>query len=1297
MTSWQVHLFGQFECVQGELPTHLPASSDARGLLAYLFLHKGRAYPRSVLAALIAPDYPEAQARHALSQALWHIRRALPGLLETDSNQAGISALIDIQVDAIEFEALVKTHLAGRSQPSAVLADLKRAIEQYRGDLLEGYYNDWVLLERERLRELYLQALERLVTVYKTALQYQQALVTAQRLVDADPLNENAHREVMRLYHYLGCPAEALRQYEICQEILRREFGLLPETETSEIARAISQRSGNAATAYLPEPPGTQDGILSGVRTDMALPLVGRNTERACLVDWLRKDPAKGGRLILLEGEAGVGKTRLLQEVARDMEWYGSQVLWGRTTPLAHSHPLEPLVSALEGGLTLLRVEQLQHLVEPVWLQTLQPLLPGLTQNMDRLVPLADLEGQQAKIRLFEGLFQLLTAWEQINPLVIILEDVHWAAGETIDALAGLVSRFSNNNILLVLSYRSEDLAGLPEIREKIDAIRPEAVRGRLSLGGLDSSAVHELIHASLGKGDTSPAFQEILTKETHGNPLFILEVLRGLYDEGVLHKSTAGAWITPYDSVMGEVELPLPPAVEQVIVRRLEQLPADLRRLLEGLSVLGGEFDFERAACLDLAEAPVLVTWLQALCRRKLLVESTQAYHFSHDKIRQVVYESLSDTQRIVWHTRLATALEQAHPDQVEALAYYYTQAHIWAKAVEYHRQSSEKSQRANAYAASREHLDIALSLADQARLPVEEQFRMLELHVIIVGVLGDTRLWQNDLDAMARLAGNDPRRLAITHQQQIMLLMQTSHYAEAETTARQALKLAEDLGDLSFQATALTLLGNILDIYSDPQGATACLERAVHFFQQLGDCRGEAEARSRLANVLAKSERRAAARAEFEAVLALFEAINYQPGCADTLAVLGVLSDFDENLDASADYCSRALEICRSIGYRMGEAYALHGLGSTFLKLGQIGVSLHYFQQALAICQAVGERRIEVVTRIFLSSIYCRSIGNYPAAIHEAEAGLATSRLIADPAVIGMCLTYLGDAWFRAGDLEQAKTYQELSLVVFQANDCGLRMPDVYLALANICMSSAQPQEALEKLEQAEALRKKYGLEIYNEALVSLKAEIMLAIEKPEEALRFISQVFSSANAAQYTRYRSHFLQYKILISLERSFEAKRALERAFQGLTSMLAGLSVEQQEMSRQNIPFHRQILEAWQSIQPRRISVFLPRVDAPPGRRLRPDEVVEVAWTVAAPEDEAIRGKVERRQVRLLRLLQEAYECGAAPTSEHLAQALGVSARTIAGDLATLEGKPGDLLQVVLRGRSDSEEEDVNKI
>jgi len=1280
----QVRLFGQFELLQNGVPSSLPPASDARTLLAYLLLHSERACPRSVLADLLAPDLPEVQARHALSQALWHIRRSLPGLLESDASQVGIAPQVEVWVDALEFQALAERCLAGQDQPAAALAGLRQAVELYRSDLLEGYYDEWVLIEREHLRDLYLRVLDQLVIAYKVALQYQQALTIALRLVSADPLNESAHREVMRLYHYLGRPAEALHQYETCRAILRQEFDLEPETETSQIVQAIAQRSGRAA-AFLPEPQAAQDGSLLGHQTASAIPLIGRSLERAQLLDWLRHNPSGGGRLVLVEGEAGVGKTRLLQDAARDVEWHGAQVLWGKAMPLTDRRPLEPLVAALAGGLTPLRVEQLQHLVEPVWLQALQPLLPRLAQNLPGLEPLPMLEDRPAKLRLLESLIRLLAAWALINPLVLIIEDVHWADADTVDILIELASRLDQGEITLVCSYRRDELANQPDIQAKLEAIRPEAMRGQLALAGLEAAGVSELIRTSLGSGKTSPAFDERLHQETQGNPLFILEVLRGLYDEGVLRRDESGAWFTPYDSAMGEMALPLPSAVEQVITRRLEQLPEALRELLEGLAVLSGEFGFDEVACLDLVEAPVLVTRLQELTRRRLLTQFPQGYRFSHDKIRQVVYENLEPVQRTTWHARVAMAFEQAHPDRLEALAYHYTQARDWEKAVDYHQRSAEKARRANAFSTALEHLNRALALADQAHLPVEEQFHILEMHVDVLQVLGDAQLCQNDLDVMNCLAGDDPLQIATTRQKHIEFLIQTSHYTEAEITARQALSLAENQGDRLFQAAALTSLGKILDIHGERESATAFLERSIHLYQQLGDRRGEAEARGYLANVLAKSEQRAAARAEFEAVLALYEVLDYKPGCADTLAVLGVLSDFDGDYEASIRYCTRALEICRAIGYRIGEAYASHEIGSALQKLGQIGQSFRVLQDAKRISLAIGERRLEAVTRIFLSGIFCSYIGDYESGFREIEAGLAIAQSIGDPILEARCLSNWGDALLGAGKLKEAIVQQERALTILKANDGGLRMPEVYLSLAFIYLHDSQPQAALENLENADALSRKFGLNIYTGSLLDLRAEILLGLDRPEEALEFIKQAISGLSPSREIYYHVYFVHYEIVNKLGRSAEARQALERAYQGLTNMLAGLSPEQQEMSRTCIPEHAKILQAWQASQPRRIVVRLPSASASLGRPLRADEWVQASWTIAAPEDEAIPGKVERRRARLLRLLQEARAQGAAPTSENLSQTLGVSVRTIVADLKALKLDNDQLLRASLRG------------
>jgi DNA-binding SARP family transcriptional activator len=1289
---WQAHLFGQFECAQGDHPSILPAASNARILLAYLLRHKGRAFPRSVLADLIAPDLAEVQARHALSQALWQIRRCLPGLLESDASQVGIASHTELWVDALEFQALVERSLAGQEQPAALLASLRQAVDLYRGDLLEGFYEEWVLIERERLRELFLQALERLVTAFKAALQYQQALITAQRLVSADPLNEAAHREVMRLYHYLGSPAEALRQYEIIRGILRQEFDLEPEVETSQIAQAIAQRSGREAVPYLPEPQAAQEVSLLGDHTVSTLPLIGRNLERARLIEWLRYTQAAGGKLVLVEGEAGVGKTRLLQEVARDLEWHGAQVLWGKAIPFTDSRPLEPLVAALESGLNPLRVDQLQHLVEPLWLQTLGPILPRVSQNLPGLVSLPMLEDRQAKTRLLEGLIHLLAAWAQINPLVLIIEDVHWADADIMDILTGLASRLDQENVLLVLSYRPEELTGLPEIQAKLDAIQPEAVRGRLALAGLEAAAVHELIQACLGAGETSPAFHDILSRETHGNPLFILEVMRGLYDEGVLRRSEAGAWITPYDSAMGEMDLPLPPAVEQVIVRRLEQLPEVLRGLLQGLAVLGGEFDFKMAACLGLADAPALVSWLQALCKRRLLVESPQAYHFAHDKIRQVVYENLDAVQRTAWHSRLAAALEETYPERVEALALHYSTGEIWHKALEYQQRAATRAQAAQAFTAALGHWNSALQAADHLRLATEARFHPHSAREAVLDILGLREAQTADLEAMARLAQESPLQQSEVCQRKARWLLNLGRFVEAVEMARQALDLVKDQshasGDSTSQAQAMIVLAETILFRGtqDMDEVMELLRSAGDMCRKSGNFPLEAEVHHRLAQ-FDRGLSNAVRRDEAQAALTLYTRLGDRAGEASALCSLGWLCyEMGEHGDITLDYYRRSIEIARAIGYRLIEARATSNLGSTLLQGGQIGQALQAFSDATRLFEQIGDTHRAVFTKLQQVRVQCLLIGHDPTVKAQTESLLEYGRQSNNPRLVGYTQLMLGIIAWRERQFTAAEAYLHAAAQSLPSSpQSDLIRLTIDQCLGCLMLDKGQAGAALELLERALERARQGGYVGMEVSLLADRGRSLLALGQGEAALACTTEAMARFKSAEDLPWMTPFAHYQVLHALGKVGEARAALEKAYQLLCEMLASLTPEQQAMSRTSIPEHGDILQAWQAAQPRCIAVRLPSASAPLGRPLHADEWVQVNWTVAAPEDDDIPGKVERRRARLLRLLNEARHQGAAPTSGNLAQALGVSVRTIATDLTALQLTHDELLRTSLRG------------
>ena len=245
---------------------------------------------------------------------------------------------------------------ASRAQEADLLAT---AVRLYRGDLLEGVYDDWATPDRERLRERFLKALERLADLTMSRGDYEAALTHARRLAQHDPMREEAHQRVMRLAVLLGRHTDAIRQYELCRRILDEELGEPPSLVTRQIYEAtVAEREtghpirGMGLAAPLFEPAGQ-------------VPFVGREQERSLLLQRLDAALDGHGGLVLLEGEAGVGKTRLLAEVVEDARWRGMDVLWGRSSP-SGGRPYAPLAEALVAGLSQLRARQLAQRLETV-------------------------------------------------------------------------------------------------------------------------------------------------------------------------------------------------------------------------------------------------------------------------------------------------------------------------------------------------------------------------------------------------------------------------------------------------------------------------------------------------------------------------------------------------------------------------------------------------------------------------------------------------------------------------------------------------------------------------------------------------------------------------------------------------------------------------------------------------------------------------------------------------------------------------------------------------------------------
>lgn len=1273
----QAHLFGVFDLLQQGEGRILPPSTDARRLLAYLILHP-QPQARLALAGKLWPELPEANARHALRQALWHLNRVLPGLVVSEADRLSLCPGDALQVDVAEFEALVNPYLQGDCQWPDAARDLSCAVAMY-ADLLDGYYDDWAIVERERLRERYLQALEKLIVAYKATLRYEQALSVALQLAAAHPLSESAHREVMRLYHSLGNPAAALKQYRLCQEILEHELGVPPDGDTARLAQAIAGpdmplQLPAKELPYLPRP--TQPGGFANGQGSATIPLVGRNAERDALAQWLRQG-AGPGSLILVEGEAGVGKTRLLQETARDAAWHGYQVLWGKAAPLENGKPLGVLVEALESQLSSLRVEQLQRLVEPLWLRTLQPVLPALSAGLADLPELPPLEAEHARNRLIEALGGLLAAWARIVPLVVILEDVHWADADTFTALLRLPPHLEGANLSLIASYRGEETPRAPRLAAWLGEMASRNIRGRLKLAPLDRPATRELILAALGGGAITPCFEEALFTETRGAPLFVLETLRSLADEGVLRQGADGNWQTPYDCLEEDFDLPLPASVEQVILRRLEQLPPAVWPILEAMSALGSRFDFKQLDCLELAEAASLLAAIQELLRRRLLEETLQDYHFHHDKIRQSVYENLPEGRRLGLHCQIGLALEKHYPHQVEALAHHFFAGQSWQKAVFYQQEAARKALAVFAYAHALSYLDRATLAAAQVEWSAAEHFELLRRREEVLEILGQRDAQGRDLEQMALLASGDPRRLNQVRRRQAYLMFSLNRFDEADAAGRDAVELARGLGDARILAESLIVLAEITGLsysgrYAD---AFALVTEAAPLCEQAGDLRLAAELHRCAASLNFSLPPNTGAVDEGRQALALYRQLGDKLYEGEAASLVGnLLQTNGADLDQAIHYQKMALDIGRAIGYRMLEARMLNNLANIYATL-DLNRALENYDRAAAILRSLNDERRAAITWLNAAHHRLLLLGDSPVTKPAIDFSLEYARRAQDRWVEGYALLLAGTAARLQGDLPGARNHLLEARAAFEFTKTPWLHTQTCILLAAVEQESGRLDPALANLAiAAEAARASQW--VAQLAFIQARqAALWLQQGDTQRAAGLVAQAMEGWTPTMEYAWEIPFTRYRVAKTLGHPEEAQQALEQAYHALEKTLGQLTPEQRALSCRHIPLHRLILDTWQATQPHLLRVRLPRREAAGRRPAGPEAEVEVVWTLALPGEGDGMDKVSLRRQRLRRLLQEAAQQGARPTQEHLAQALKVSLRTIAQDIASLQDDP----------------------
>jgi len=724
-------LFGGFQGrLGGAAPLTLP-TRKTQALLAFLALPPGRSHPREKLASLLWGGMREPQARQGLRQSLFSLRKAVgvepPAFLIDGETVALNPSAVD--VDVVEFERQV-----AEGTPAA----LDRAAALYRGELLEGLalqeapFEEWLLAERDRLGELALEALAKLLHHQRTTGATEAALQTALRLLALDHLQEPVHRAVMRLYVQLGRRASALRQYQICIGVLQRELGVEPETPTKQLYQeilrqrpspaAVSVESPSMAPAVPAEAPGPPHDTLP-----RELPLVGREAEIRRLREALHRAWEGHGQVVAVIGEAGVGKSRLLAEVAAEAVAHGGRVLVGRCYEAEQILPFASWVDAFRTGYVDRDKEALEGL-NPSWRTELARLLPELG------VPgHGPPQGPVDYRQLFESVAQLVRHLVQYRPVMLILEDLHWGDEMSLRLLPFVGRRLRTWPILVVGTAREEDLAGAPLLRRTLEDLARDQRLVELRLAPLSKEETITLVR-TLAPTEGNEAWMTWLAEQvwgiSEGNPFAVVESVRAF----------------PKDPAADlRAKLAVPRRVREVIVRHLEALSERSRDLTTVAAVIGREFDFRllwRSAGLEEDQA---AESLEELVRRRVLHNVGERFDFTHDRIREVAYGRLLRERQRALHARIVDSMETLYADrlgeQVERLAYHAVRGELGEKAVVYLRQAGAKAFANSAHSDALAYFTQGLELLERLEPGIVRDREELSLRLAFGPTLQATR----------------------------------------------------------------------------------------------------------------------------------------------------------------------------------------------------------------------------------------------------------------------------------------------------------------------------------------------------------------------------------------------------------------------------------------------------------------------------------------------------------------------------------------------------------------------------
>ncbi|MDP9244513.1 MAG: AAA family ATPase, partial [Chloroflexota bacterium] len=755
----EYRVLGPLEVGREEISLPL-GSGKERALLAILLLNANQTVSRDRLVDDLWGEKPPERATKAIQTYVSRLRKSLPaGVLRTRA-PGYVLELEPEQLDLHRFERLLAEGQRALAEGSAELASasLREALALWRGPALAEFRSEpFAQGEAARLEELRLLALEARIDADLGLGRHADLVGELDSLVAHHPLRERFRAQLMTALYRSGRQAEALAVYQDARRVLVEELGIEPGRGLRELEQAILRQDPSLDLRPLP---GGHEVLEDGLRTraDRAPVLakerglfVGRDRELERLRGAVEEVFAGHGRLVMLVGEPGIGKTQTAVELGRYAVERGALVLWGRCYEREGAPSYWPWVQAIRAYVGVcdpgrLRVELGEGAA------ALAEVVPDLRERLPDLGSLSVLpDEKQARFRFLDSVASFLRRAAEHQPLMLVLDDLNAADTGSLMVLEFLARELTGTHLLVVGTFRDVELGRGHPLSQTLAELTREQLFERVLLQGLAESDVERFLAATVGVAPPDELVRAV-HGQSEGNPLFVTEIVRLLDQEG---KLTIEAITESRDGSIG-----VPEGVREVIGRRLDRLSPGCNEVLRLASVIGRDFGLDQLAKLPsgLSDEPLLTAVEEALAARVVeeLPGATGRFRFTHALVRETLAAELSTTRRVRLHALIAAALEELCGDDAEAhaaeLAYHLAEAVTVlgpAKLIRYSRLAGEQAYTAHAYEDAIAHFQRALTAKEGE--PTDDETAGLLFALVRSEFLGRQRY---DLDeALARM----------------------------------------------------------------------------------------------------------------------------------------------------------------------------------------------------------------------------------------------------------------------------------------------------------------------------------------------------------------------------------------------------------------------------------------------------------------------------------------------------------------------------------------------------------------